>query len=122
MDLGIDNLLNFYRHEQNDEEQQLLQSFVTHTQMHGQIGNPYISSGAGSLIKHFVKDFHQGIRLPARVFMAHREEYYDWVSATLNLSTGLPIFVLVSTGSLILKWKHRLFMDLGNYWVIIVLL
>lgn len=59
--LGIDNLLNFYRHEQNDEEQQLLHSFVTQTQIHGQIGNPYISSGAASLIKHFVKDFHRGI-------------------------------------------------------------
>ena len=59
--LGVDNLLNFYRHEQNDEEQALLHSFVTQTQVHGQIGNPYISSGAGSLIKHFVKDFHQGI-------------------------------------------------------------
>lgn len=59
--LGVDNLLNFYRHEQNEEEKQLLHSFVTHTQIHSQIGNPYISSGAGSLIKHFVKDFHQGI-------------------------------------------------------------
>jgi len=59
--LGIDNLLNFYRHEQNDEEQQLLQSFVTHTQMHGQMSYPYISSAAASLIQHFVKDFHQGI-------------------------------------------------------------
>jgi uridine phosphorylase len=59
--LGIDNLLNFYRHEQNDEEQQLLQSFVTHTQLHGQTSYPYISSAAGSLLKHFVTDFHQGI-------------------------------------------------------------
>lgn len=59
--LGVDNLLNFYRLEQNDEEQQLIHSFITHTQVHGQIGNPYISSGAASLIKHFVKDFHQGI-------------------------------------------------------------
>lgn len=59
--LGIDNLLNFYRHEQNDEEQQLLQSFVTHTQMHGQMSYPYISSAAGSLLKHFVNNFHQGI-------------------------------------------------------------
>lgn len=59
--LGIDNLLNFYRHEQNDQEKELLHSFVTHTQMHGQIGNPYISSGSASLIKHFVKNFHQGI-------------------------------------------------------------
>lgn len=59
--LGIDNLLNFYRHEQNDEEQQLLQSFVTHTQMHGQMSYPYISSAAGSLLKNFVTDFHRGI-------------------------------------------------------------
>ncbi|MBL7731664.1 MAG: nucleoside phosphorylase [Chitinophagaceae bacterium] len=59
--LGIDNLLNFYRHEHNDQEKELLQSFITHTQIHGQIGQPYITSGAGSLIKHFVKDFHQGI-------------------------------------------------------------
>ncbi len=59
--LGVDNLLNFYRHEQNEQEKELLHSFVTHTQIHGQIGNPYISSGAASLIKHFVQDFHQGI-------------------------------------------------------------
>lgn len=59
--LGVDNLLNFYRHEQNDEEQQLLHSFITHTQIHSQTGHPYISSCAASLIKHFVKDFHQGI-------------------------------------------------------------
>jgi len=59
--LGIDNLLNFYRHEQNEQEQLLLQSFVTHTQMHGQMSYPYISGAAASLLKHFVKDFHQGI-------------------------------------------------------------
>ncbi len=59
--LGVDNLLNFYRHEQNEQEKELLQSFITHTQIHSQIGNPYITSGAASLIKHFVKDFHQGI-------------------------------------------------------------
>lgn len=59
--LGIDNLLNFYRLEQNEEDNQLLHSFVTHTQIHGQIGNPYISSGAPSLIKNFVTNFHQGI-------------------------------------------------------------
>ncbi|MEI9912879.1 MAG: nucleoside phosphorylase [Bacteroidota bacterium] len=59
--LGVDNLLNFYRLEQNEQEKQLLQSFVTHTQMHGQMSYPYISGAAGSLIKHFVKDFHQGI-------------------------------------------------------------
>lgn len=59
--LGVDNLLNFYRHEQNEQEKELLHSFITHTQIHGQIGNPYISSCSASLIKHFVQDFHQGI-------------------------------------------------------------
>lgn len=59
--LGVDNLLNFYRLDHNDEEQQLLHSFITHTQIHSQTGHPYISSCAASLIKHFVTDFHQGI-------------------------------------------------------------
>jgi uridine phosphorylase len=59
--LGVDNLLNFYRHEQNEEDKHLLQSFVTHTQMHGQMSYPYISSAAGSLIKHFGREFHHGI-------------------------------------------------------------
>ena len=59
--LGLDNLLNFYRMEQNDEEKQLLHSFVTHTQIHGPIGQPYINNGAPSLLKHFVHGFHHGI-------------------------------------------------------------
>lgn len=59
--LGIDNLLHFYRLEQNEEENLLLQSFVTHTQLHGQVVYPYISGAAASLLKHFVNGFHQGI-------------------------------------------------------------
>ncbi|MFI5155019.1 MAG: nucleoside phosphorylase [Chitinophagales bacterium] len=59
--LGIDNLLNFYRHEQNEEENQLLQSFVTQTQLHHRFSHPYISSASASLLKHFVNGFYQGI-------------------------------------------------------------
>jgi uridine phosphorylase len=59
--LGIDNLLNFYRLQQNEEEKQLLHSFVTHTQLHGEMSYPYIAGASASLIKHFVKDFYQGI-------------------------------------------------------------
>ena len=59
--LGIDNLLNFYRLEQNEEEKQLLHSFVTHTQLHGQMAYPYIASASASLIKYFVKDYYHGI-------------------------------------------------------------
>jgi len=59
--IGIDNLLHFYRYENNEEEKQLLQAFITHTQLHDNIACPYISSASVGLIKHFVKDFHQGI-------------------------------------------------------------
>ena len=59
--LGIDNLLHFYRLEQNDEEKQLLHAFITQTQLQGQLGQPYITGASSSLIKHFVNDFYQGI-------------------------------------------------------------
>jgi uridine phosphorylase len=59
--LGIDNLLNFYRHEQNEEEKQLLHSFVTLTQLHNRFSYPYINSGSAALMKHFVEGYHQGI-------------------------------------------------------------
>ena len=59
--LGLDNLLNFYRLEHNDQEKQLLHSFVTHTQMHTATGYPYIAGASAGLLKHFVGGFHQGI-------------------------------------------------------------
>jgi uridine phosphorylase len=59
--LGLDNLLNYYRLEHNEGELQLLQSFVTHTQLHAQISYPYISLANASLLKHFVGGFQQGI-------------------------------------------------------------
>ncbi len=58
--LGLDNLLNFYRHSNNDEELQIKQSFVTHTQMDA-ITNPYIFGASPALLKEFVQDFHHGI-------------------------------------------------------------
>ena len=58
--LGLDNLLNFYRHGSNDEEQLIRQSFIAHTQMEA-ITQPYINSASPALLKEFVKDFHRGI-------------------------------------------------------------
>lgn len=58
--LGLDNLLSFYRLQSNEEEQQLLQNFITHTQLSGNI-QPYIASSSSHIIKHFVTGFHQGI-------------------------------------------------------------
>lgn len=59
--LGLDNLMNFYLHGSNEEDKQIIQAFVTHTQMHQGISAPYINTAGMSLLKNFVTHFHQGI-------------------------------------------------------------
>lgn len=59
--LGIDNLMNYYITENNDEEIQILQSFITQTQLNPKLAYPYISCAAMSLMRHFVDGFHSGI-------------------------------------------------------------
>ena len=59
--LGLDNLLNYYRMEHNEEERHLLQAFLTHTQLQGHFSQPYICSGSAYLLKYFVGPFHHGI-------------------------------------------------------------
>jgi uridine phosphorylase len=59
--LGLDNLLNYYRQEHNEQENQLLQSFITQTQLGMNTTNPYISSASPTLLKHFVEGYNKGI-------------------------------------------------------------
>lgn len=59
--LGIDNLLNYYRHDNNDEEMQILQQFAAHTQLSSHFSQPYISGAASAILKNFVEGFHHGI-------------------------------------------------------------
>ncbi len=68
--LGIDNLLNFYRQEKNTEEKQIVQAFVTQTQLHNQFSHPYISSCSASLLRLFIKDCHHGITVTCPGFYA----------------------------------------------------
>jgi uridine phosphorylase len=59
--IGLDNLMHFYRRAQNDEELQLHQAFVHHTQLAQGNITPYIHGASGSLLKHFTTGYHQGI-------------------------------------------------------------
>jgi uridine phosphorylase len=59
--IGLDNLLNYYRLENNEEENQILHSFVTHTQLNHTITAPYIAGASVHLLKNFVDGYHQGI-------------------------------------------------------------
>lgn len=58
--LGIDNLLNFYQLQNNDEEKQIIQAFNTHTQV-SNTTNPYIAQAGIKLLKEFTDGYHSGI-------------------------------------------------------------
>lgn len=59
--LGLDNMMNFYRTENNEEEKQIIHSFKTHTQLVSGNVAPYIFGASPALLKLFVKDYHHGI-------------------------------------------------------------
>ncbi|MGG9972660.1 nucleoside phosphorylase [Ferruginibacter sp. SUN002] len=59
--LGLDNVLHYYRMENNEEERQLLHAFNTHTQLATGPVAPYISMASGKLLKNFTDKYHQGI-------------------------------------------------------------
>ncbi len=58
--IGLDNLLHYYRFENNEEEKQLYDFFMNHTKLDGTIV-PYVATASASLLKHFVDGFHHGI-------------------------------------------------------------
>jgi uridine phosphorylase len=59
--LGLDNLMNFYRTQNNEEEKQLIQAFNTYTQLSPGNIAPYVNMASVHLLKHFTQNYYQGI-------------------------------------------------------------
>lgn len=93
--LGIDNLLHFYQHEANDEEKQILQSFITQTN----ISQGYVTGGSPSLIRHFVSGFQHGITVSCPGF-------YGPQGRILRLGLAMPGLVAKLSGFTI--GRHRI--------------
>ena len=89
--LGLDNLMNFYRHNNNDEELQIKQSFVTHTQIDA-VTQPYIFGASPALQKEFVKDFHHGITVTCPGFYGPQGRVLRLGLAQPNLIDSLTSF------------------------------
>ncbi|MEO5968024.1 MAG: nucleoside phosphorylase [Ferruginibacter sp.] len=83
--LGLDNLMNYYQLESNPLENELIQSFATHTQMQV-VSNPYISSAGVSLLKNFVDGFHHGITVTCPGF-------YGPQGRVLRMGLKLPFLI-----------------------------
>lgn len=84
--LGLDNLMHFYRQENNEEEKQLLQAFGTHTQLNAGNVSPYINTAGASLLKHFTDGYHQGITVTCPGF-------YGPQGRILRLGLGYPLLI-----------------------------
>ncbi len=82
--LGLDNLMHFYRFENNEEEKQLIQAFSTHTQLTSGKVSPYINMASASLIKHFTENYHHGITVTCPGF-------YGPQGRVLRLGLGYPM-------------------------------
>lgn len=89
--IGIDNLLNFYRHHNNDEELAILQAFNTHTQME-HITKPYLFSASAHLLKQFVADIAHGLTVTCPGFYAPQGRILRLGLAQPNLIDGLSKF------------------------------
>ena len=81
--LGLDNLMHFYRTENNEEEKQLIQAFSTHTQLSSGKVSPYINIASAALIKNFTQNYHQGITVTCPGF-------YGPQGRILRLGLGYP--------------------------------
>lgn len=87
--IGIDNLLHFYRYDQNEEERAIQQAFVTHTQLNPE---PYVAGAGVSLLKHFTDDYHQGITVTCPGFYAPQGRVLRLGLAFPNLIDNLSTF------------------------------
>lgn len=58
--LGFDNVMHYYSQPCNAAEQQIINDFVNHTGLSGNVV-PYIFTGSANLLGLFEKDYHTGI-------------------------------------------------------------
>ncbi|MEO6315948.1 MAG: nucleoside phosphorylase [Chitinophagaceae bacterium] len=90
--LGIDNLLNFYRLEHNNQDKQMLAAFITQTQLNNNFAQPYITGAGSALLKHFVNGFHQGITVTCPGFYGPQGRVLRLGLSNPNLVDNLTTF------------------------------
>lgn len=91
--LGLDNLMNFYTSNHNDQDKQILQAFNTHTQMHSGISAPYVNGAGASLLKNFVQGYLHGITVTCPGFYGPQGRVLRMGLAQPDLIDKLTTFV-----------------------------
>ncbi len=97
--IGLDNLLHYYRFENNADELFLLNAFSQHTHLTGNPVQPYIAEGSIRLLNHFTGDYIHGITVTCPGFYAPQ-------GRKLRLPLAFP--TLVDTLSTFESGAHRI--------------
>jgi len=90
--IGLDNLLHYYRYENNAEETFLLHAFQQHSGLSGYPLQPYIAEGAVRLRNHFTEGFIHGIFITSPGFYAPQGRRLRLAPAHTHLADILQAF------------------------------
>ncbi|MFA6060226.1 MAG: nucleoside phosphorylase [Taibaiella sp.] len=90
--IGLDNLLHYYRYENNAEESFILNDFKNHTLLNGNPVQPYVVEGSVRLLNHFTEGFTHGITVTCPGFYAPQGRRLRLPLAFPNLVNNLSSF------------------------------
>jgi uridine phosphorylase len=90
--IGLDNLLHYYRYENNVEESFILNDFKNHTLLNGNPVQPYVVEGSVRLLNHFTEGYTHGITVTCPGFYAPQGRRLRLPLAFPNLVNNLSSF------------------------------
>lgn len=90
--IGLDNLLHYYRMENNADEAFVLHDFQNHTLLSGNPIQPYVAQGSVRLLNHFTEGYTHGITVTCPGFYAPQGRRLRLPLAFPNLVDTLSTF------------------------------
>jgi uridine phosphorylase len=90
--LGLDNVLHYYAHEQDDAETRLLQGLLAHTEWPDNLPMPYIGTGDQELVALLGEGNHVGITATAGGFYGPQGRQLRAVPSVIGLNDSFSSF------------------------------
>ncbi|MBL7683372.1 MAG: nucleoside phosphorylase [Flavipsychrobacter sp.] len=90
--IGLDNLMHYYKHENNADEQYILHEFGLHTRLQNNNISPYIAEASIQLRKYFGNNFLHGITVTTPGFYAPQARAMRIPIALPNLLDAMATF------------------------------
>jgi len=90
--LGLDNVLHYYAHEQDDAEGRLLNAFLAHTGWPDNLPLPYLGTGDRQLVERLGEGNHTGITATAGGFYGPQGRQLRGVPSVEGLNEAFSAF------------------------------